>query len=169
MSKSYNDLSGRQIIDTSLDGSARHHLLGHKIPYSTHNKSSSNLNKTGEQPRNHKQHLLPETRSFQGSHGMRSVSADDVRMRSGTDEYVWKDGKVQLKNGGVSHGESVRYVWKDGHVEKITSDANNEDTQVEILETSDDKTCNKINPVLICILLIAFVAVVIILPIYFTS
>ncbi|XP_005095758.1 transcription factor MYB120 [Aplysia californica] len=143
-------------------------------------RSANNLGRSGrcEEDSDHyhnnphqsqKQHLLPESRTFHGSRGMRSVSADDVRVRSGTDEYVWKDGKVQLKNGGISHGESVRYVWKDGHVEKITTDANNEDTQVEVLETSDGKACSKINPVFVCVFLIGVIAVVIILPVYYAS
>ncbi|CAG5122935.1 unnamed protein product [Candidula unifasciata] len=138
-------------------------------PHKQHNLSSSRINRSVEENRISKIHLLPEARNGHGTRGIRSVSVGDVRMRDGTDDYEWKDGKVQLKNGKISHGESVRYVWKDGHVEKITSDANNEDTQVEILEASDSKTCSKINPVFVCVFLLAVIAVVIIIPVYFSS
>lgn len=141
VSKSYNDLSSRHLMGCRRESYCDRNLYrcpqchcsstrdcrcyiapkSHKQPH----LSSSRVNRSVEENRISKHHLLPDSRNGHGTRGIRSVSVDDVRMRGGLDEYEWKDGKVQLKNGGITHCESVRYVWKDGHVEKITSDANN--------------------------------------------
>lgn len=134
ISKSYNDLSGRHHVWCKHQRNCAQ--SGYSYPYcpgclekcylyKKENKSSSQLHRVDDNTYRKQNHLLLNRSTFQGARKMRSVSADDVRLRSVPEDIMWKDGKVQLRNGGLPDSESVRYVWKDGHVEKITIDTNN--------------------------------------------